>query len=195
MTIPGREENIDKLEGFISPGADMINYVENYAKRKLKGERLSMSFWVLISLFFISFYITLSPAFSGKERDYVFVVVSFFSFTIIASVYRFVMTKDAEEKFEKGAFLYKEVYVKRVSSFEGFEERKKVLKIVEEKDDGGEIVYNFPFKVKKWNKGEKMCVIKYKKGKMKGGMNDYFMIRTLEEERKEVEERAKEKEN
>ena len=29
----------------------------------------------------------------------------------------------------------------------------------------------------------------------KGGMNDYFMIRTLEEERKEAEKRAKEKED
>ena len=37
MTIPGREENIDKLEGFISPDAEMISDVENYAKRKLKG--------------------------------------------------------------------------------------------------------------------------------------------------------------
>lgn len=190
MTIPGREENIDTLKGFISPDADVSSYVEEYTKKKLKSERLSMFFWLFISLFFISFYISLSLQATGRERDYMFVVISVFSFTIIASVYRYFMTKDAEEKFEKGEFLYKEVYVKRVSSFEGFEERKKVLKIVEEKEDGKEITYSFPFKVKKWNKGEKMYVIKYKKGKLGGGMNDYFMIRTMEEETKEKKEKS-----
>ena len=53
MTIPGREENIDTLKGFISPDADVSSYVEEYTKKKLKSERLSMFFLSISLLVFV----------------------------------------------------------------------------------------------------------------------------------------------
>ena len=193
MQMLRREENIDTLEEFAEPDEEMKDYVKNYAKKKMKKERASMIFWVFLSLFFVSFYANVSSSMQGQTKKYMLVVAAVFGFTIFASIYRCFMVKDAEEKFERGEFLYREVFVKRVSSFEGLEEGKKVLKITEEKEDGTQKIYSYPFKVKKWKKGEKMDVIKYKKGR-KGDVNGYFLMRTLENVRKEEEEKEKEKE-